>query len=736
MASADPFGWVGVTIEGKFRVDEVVGEGGFGVVYRGHHLGFDEPVAIKCLKLPSSMKGAERDRFQKTFIEEGRLLHRLSRATAGIVQALDVGAATSPEGAWTPYLVLEWLRGVTLEVDLAARKERGEGGRPLAEAIALLEPAARALDAAHAQGVAHRDVKPANLFLAEIGDRRTLKVLDFGIAKVLSEVSSMTQALAETGSSVRAFTPQYGAPEQFHRKYGATGPWTDVFALALVLVEVASGKMALDGGDTTQLFIVSSDTTHRPTLRGAGVDVPAAVDEVVKKALAVDPRHRYKTAGELWDALVAALPEDVAAERRSAGDRAAAKPAGPVKLSAELASMATVDFLSAADAAEPGAAASAAARAASLEATAPTERAAGTGGGPPAAGSAVPDPAPVRRDADEPAVAAPAARAATTTSAVVAPAAEPTAPLAPVPAAPAKRSAVVPLLVVAVAAAGVGAWAMFGRAAPPPPPAASPRASAAPPPRASAPAAPSEMVRVPAGKLMMGSDSGGKTERPAHQVTLTRPFDLDRTEVTVADYAKCVAAGKCTKSGVHGPSTDEAEIARLGPMCTAADPVKSRHPITCVDQTQAEAYCRFAGKRLPTEAEWEYAARGTDGRQYPWGNEPPGCDRAAISHGPSEKCASPRGTVEVGTIAANASPFGALDMAGNAWEWVADGWDPAVYLKGWQTDPLVPSSDKGVMRGGGWDFAGSTAKTTFRHAFERTAGNVSTGFRCARTADP
>ena len=390
MASADPFGWVGVTIEGKFRVDEVVGEGGFGVVYRGHHLGFDEPVAIKCLKLPSSMKGAERDRFQKTFIEEGRLLHRLSRATAGIVQALDVGAATSPEGAWTPYLVLEWLRGVTLEVDLAARKERGEGGRPLAEAIALLEPAARALDAAHAQGVAHRDVKPANLFLAEIGDRRTLKVLDFGIAKVLSEVSSMTQALAETGSSVRAFTPQYGAPEQFHRKYGATGPWTDVFALALVLVEVASGKMALDGGDTTQLFIVSSDTTHRPTLRGAGVDVPAAVDEVVKKALAVDPRHRYKTAGELWDALVAALPEDVAAERRSAGDRAAAKPAGPVKLSAELASMATVDFLSAADAAEPGAAASAAARAASLEATAPTELAAGTGGGPPAAGSAVP----------------------------------------------------------------------------------------------------------------------------------------------------------------------------------------------------------------------------------------------------------------------------------------------------------------------------------------------------------
>ena len=139
----DPFGWVGATIDGKYRIDEVVGEGGFGVVYRGYHLGFSEAVAIKCLKFSGSMSGPEREAFHATFIEEGRILLRLSRASAGVVQALDVGAAVSPTGVWVPYLVLEWLRGVPLNRDLADRIERGEAGRPLSEALALLAPAAR-----------------------------------------------------------------------------------------------------------------------------------------------------------------------------------------------------------------------------------------------------------------------------------------------------------------------------------------------------------------------------------------------------------------------------------------------------------------------------------------------------------------------------------------------------------------------------------------------------------------
>ena len=196
-AAADPFGWAGATIEGKYRVDEVVGEGGFGVVYRGHHLGFDEPVAIKVLKVPATFQGAEREAFLKTFLAEGKLLHRLSRGPAGIVQALDVGAAVAPNGAWTPYLILEWLNGITLERDLLDRRKRGEAPRSVGEAIALLEPAARALAAAHAQGIAHRDVKPANLFLAQIADKVTL---DTGPA-ALTEMVALILLTLRKGSS-------------------------------------------------------------------------------------------------------------------------------------------------------------------------------------------------------------------------------------------------------------------------------------------------------------------------------------------------------------------------------------------------------------------------------------------------------------------------------------------------------------------------------------------------------
>jgi serine/threonine protein kinase len=309
-SSEDPFGWVGATLDAKYRVDEVVGRGGFGIVYRAHHLGFEEKVALKCLKLPKELSGPERDRFYESFMAEGRVLHRLSRSTAGIVQALDVGAAVSPSKVWTPYLVLEWLEGVSLDADFAERKKLQSGGRSLKDALDLLDSAARALALAHEQGIAHRDIKPANLFIATVGGRTTLKVLDFGIAKVITESESLTKAFEETGGGLQAFTARYGAPEQFSRRFGATGPWTDVFALALVLIEAVLGRPALDGTDAAQLFVAASDANERPTLRSAGVEVGDAVEAVLAVALSVDPRERYPNAGAFWDALVAAANVD------------------------------------------------------------------------------------------------------------------------------------------------------------------------------------------------------------------------------------------------------------------------------------------------------------------------------------------------------------------------------------------------------------------------------------------
>src|SRR5688572_29825423 len=145
MQPTDPFGWVGATIDGQFAVDAVAGEGAFGVVYRGTHIGLDAPIAIKCLKLPTELSKEEKQSFLATFRDEARILHRLSRRTLGIVQALDVGAATAPNGQWTPYTIMEWLEGETLEEDLRKRRAAGVSPRGLDEAIALLAPAASAL---------------------------------------------------------------------------------------------------------------------------------------------------------------------------------------------------------------------------------------------------------------------------------------------------------------------------------------------------------------------------------------------------------------------------------------------------------------------------------------------------------------------------------------------------------------------------------------------------------------
>ncbi|XXY48374.1 adenylate/guanylate cyclase domain-containing protein [Sorangium sp. So ce269] len=302
MQASDPFGWVGSIIDGQFAVEALAGEGAFGVVYRARHLGFDAPVAVKCLKIPTGLSPDQQDAFLAKFREEARLLHQLSRRTMGIVQALDIGAAAAPNGPWTPYIVMEWLEGETLEQDLKRRRAQNLPARSLADTLKLLAPVASALAVAHDGNVSHRDVKPANLFL--LGDR--MKVLDFGLAKVFAETPKFAEALVQTGRTFRAFTPQYGAPEQFSPRFGATGPWTDVYAMALILIEVASGHPALSGSDVIQLFVSSSDEALRPSLRARGVSASVDVEAVLGRALAIQPSQRFHNLGEMWSALEAA----------------------------------------------------------------------------------------------------------------------------------------------------------------------------------------------------------------------------------------------------------------------------------------------------------------------------------------------------------------------------------------------------------------------------------------------
>jgi serine/threonine protein kinase len=304
-AGSDSFGLVGSVVDRQFRVDAVVGEGGFAVVYRGWHLSLDQPIAIKALKMPEAHDAGLQGTLLAKFREEAKLTYVLSQATLNIVRIIDFGATTAPTGAWVPFAVQEWLEGETLAQDLRRRRDHGMRGRPLAEAMRILEPAARALAIAHQRRVVHRDVKPGNFFLmAPASDAQgvTLKVLDFGIAKVLREGAQGGAA----SMGMVSFTPQYAAPEQIEARHGPMGPWTDVYSLALVMTELLTDRPALDGDGLASLLGQVFDPQRRPTPRARGAIVPDAVEGVLARALAVDPRVRPADAGELWAALAAA----------------------------------------------------------------------------------------------------------------------------------------------------------------------------------------------------------------------------------------------------------------------------------------------------------------------------------------------------------------------------------------------------------------------------------------------
>lgn len=298
-ALVDPFGLVGTTLDAEHRVDKIIGEGGFGVVYRGWHLPLEQPIAIKALKVMGQIdERSVQDALFAKFREEAKLLYTLSQSSLHIVRSIDFGAVTTPTGHWAPYMVLEWLEGRSLSDDLEDRRRRGLRGRTLEETLAILGSAAEGLGVAHKQRVAHRDVKPGNFFL--LRDQQ-LKVLDFGIAKILRDGDE-----GGTKSPFSSFTWLYAAPEQLDPRVGQTGLATDVYSFALVLTEMLTDRSPSDGHDVVSLLKASTDPTIRPTPRQRGAQVPDNVEVVCRRALAVDPKARFQSMAELWTALTAA----------------------------------------------------------------------------------------------------------------------------------------------------------------------------------------------------------------------------------------------------------------------------------------------------------------------------------------------------------------------------------------------------------------------------------------------
>jgi len=244
------------------------------------------------------------------------------------------------------------------------------------------------------------------------------------------------------------------------------------------------------------------------------------------------------------------------------------------------------------------------------------------------------------------------------------------------------------------------------------------------------------MLYVPEGNFTMGdtadqalaecnkvykgcSRSWFTNEEPPHIVSLAA-YWVDKTEVTNAMYALCVQVGACKPPSQYSSRTHDSYY---------SDPQYANYPVINVDWNDANTYCQWVGARLPSEAEWEKAARGADGRIYPWGNSLPTCSLVNFSPYGSSDCVGD--TKAVGSYPSGASPYGALDMAGNVWEWVADWYSDTYYASSPTNNPPGPSSGQyRVLRGGSWYDNELDLRSANRNWLEPDYRNNYFGFRC------
>ena len=649
---------------GRYHIIEKLGEGGMAVVYKAYDTRLERDVAVKIIR--SDLFGnAVIERMLKRFEREAKSMAKLSHAN--IVKVHDFG-----EHEGSPYLVMELLSGGTL-------KEQMGSPLPWQQAVSLLEPIARALAYAHSEGILHRDVKPANILITKTGEP---VLTDFGIAKLLETEDGNTL----TGTGVGVGTPEYMAPEQGLGK--EIDGRADVYALGIVLYELVTGHKPYSA-DTPLAVLLKQVNDPLPEPRGFIAELPESVEKVLYKALAKDRADRYPSMQDFAIAL----------RKLHAGEQTSATPVEKPAISrtpstADTGTYATVDQLASEilepipparkNAAEPVQAETikesekpakpawlnAKTLGIALGGVAVVVMAIGAGSGwfSPKVPVATEAPAMAEAAATEAATAAPAATEAPAMTEAAATEAATETPL------------------------GIGTTMV------------------------------SEvdgmtMVYVPAGEFLMGSVEGvgNDDEHPQHTVYLDA-YWIDQTEVTNAMYEKCVTDGMCTPPSNYSSYTRDSYYGNYE---------FANYPVIYMNWDQANKYCEWAGRQLPTEAQWEKAARGTDGRTYPWGNQEPTPNLA--NYGVIQGDAT-----AVGSYTEGASPYGVLDMAGNVWEWVADWYGADYYASqsGWE-NPQGPQAGEGrVLRGGSWYYFEYGLRSASRYWDVPTYTGSNGGFRC------
>jgi formylglycine-generating enzyme required for sulfatase activity len=694
--------WVPPDSFDEYRLVKALGRGSMGQVWLAHDTVLDRLVAVKFIaELPVP------DAVRQRFLTEARAAARVQHSN--IIAVYRVG-----EIGPRPYLISEYVRGDSLD----------KITRPIAwpRLLEIAIDLARGLAAAHRRGVLHRDLKPANAIVSETGD---VKLLDFGLAKLLPLV----------------VPPHAAAPPGQAEATGSEVPGDPTLA-----PKASSESFAPPPEHSTQTDDVAASALARAT--GGGTTLPEVAPPGSPWAResrdchpAIDPSRSITSTGEVMGTPAYLPPEVWYGE--------------PPTLRSDVYSLGALLY--------------------ELVAGAPPLR----GNSPEALQGSVGagDPPPLARAAlgIDPGFAAvvdrclrhdPAERFASgdvlrealeMLAAGDKTVARMTEPLSP---GRSRQALLLGTVLVCALAFAVFAYHMLDGEhssspidaavlpAPPDAPAPRPPVDAAPVipalPDGTPGSCPEEMVPVVAGTFLMGSPEGegDSDEQPQHEVTLSA-YCIDKTEVTVAAYAACVAAAGCSAAPLTANLTNYSheEVSQLSRWCNRAD--RPVHPMNCVDWDQAAAYCTWKHARLPTEAEWEYAARGHDGRVYPWGNGAPSatrlnaCGNECVAMGKRVMipfAATYDGddgwetTAPVGSYPEGASPFGALDMAGNVGEWTADWYGG--YAKQAETNPQGPKTGTSrVFRGGGWNGITDSAD---RHWPDPKVRDIDLGFRCAR----
>jgi serine/threonine-protein kinase len=663
---------------GRYQIRGELGRGGMSIVYHAYDPRFRRDVAVKVLPREFLHDPQFRGRFE----QEARTIASLEHPA--IVPVHDFGDANGQL-----FLVMRLMLGGTL------RRRLNESPIPLGEIARILERLAPALDAAHTAGIVHRDLKPDNI-LFDQWDKPY--IADFGIVKLVQE---SRVALTATGGLVG--TPAYMSPEQWQGK--KLDSRSDIYALGIILFQMLTGKQPYDA-DTPPAMGYLHVHEPVPLLFDTNPKLSPACQEVVDKAMAKSPEKRPLTATALANAISDLAGWEASSMRASIESR-----------------QTVLDLMSEVD--EAGAS-ERMAHALHAEEEEVLEQ-------PPEvlAEPAWPRETELLPPSLQDSVPTPDRR----TPIASKDAAVPDRPARSVTAAPEGTLRRVPVWgwgiagVFILLAVILGLGRVLGgdeeqSARPIPATMATPIPDPNGPPALAAlkdtwlrPADGMEMVFVPGGSFMMGSDESDPDalshEKPKHEVGLDS-FWLDRVEVTNAQYVQCVNEGVCQAS-VHADHT----------FYNGAD-----YPVVGVAWVDAKAYCTWAGGRLPSEAQWEYAARGEDGWAFPWGNESPDCGMAQFSD-----CSG--ATMPVGSFSPDGESWvGAADMAGNVWEWVADWYDSNYYAVSQAANPIGPTSGndaagKKVLRGGSWVNAPQMARAANRigtNPYERNGGN---GFRCA-----